>query len=211
MFLCFLQGSWAHPARMSVTFRGTAAWTITWKYWRTRCDSDTWRQQHPILWVSHTSWCKTNANLLGYTCSQYSQCLLYIFFQVVTHFTKKTLSSWKSVPMFTSVAWPQPFSLSSLKVSDHIMVCPWTLNIKILTLFWLYCAHELSHMPIYFFFFSSCQVLMAKNAFWLLFQTSTAPKQHAWWIYVLWHVSQSASLPSPRMRTVRWTSATECP
>lgn len=87
---------------------------------------------------------------------------------------------------------------------------------KLLTLLWLYYSIWtvlfLTNVPIYFFI-SSCQVLMARKSFWLLFQTSAAPKQHAWSIYVLLHVSRSASRLSPltTMRIVRWTSATEGP
>lgn len=60
MFVFFVvffshEGSWAHPARMSVTFRGTAAWIITYKYWRKHYGSDTWPPQRLIRSVSQ--WC----------------------------------------------------------------------------------------------------------------------------------------------------------
>lgn len=63
--LCFHEGSWAHQARMSRTFRSTAAWKITWTYWRKHYDSDTWPLRHLILWVSQTSWCRIRHKTSG--------------------------------------------------------------------------------------------------------------------------------------------------
>lgn len=49
------EGSWERQDKMSVTFRSTAVWTVTWKYWRKHYDFDTWLLQHLTHLVSWTS------------------------------------------------------------------------------------------------------------------------------------------------------------
>lgn len=52
----FLEGFLELLVRMSVTFRGTAVWTIISKSWKKRYSSDTWLQQLLIPLVSPRSW-----------------------------------------------------------------------------------------------------------------------------------------------------------
>lgn len=53
--------------------------------------------------------------------------------------------------------------------------------------------------------FISRQVQMVRKFFWLLFQSSSAPKQLVWLIYPHYNVNQFASQPSllMKMRKVR--------
>lgn len=77
--LLFPKGSWAHQVRMSVTFRSTAAWTVTWKYLRRRYDSDTWHPQRQIHSVSQTNWCRIWQKPFAWYWFGLSQCFLCIF------------------------------------------------------------------------------------------------------------------------------------
>lgn len=134
------------------------------------------------------------------------------FCQVVTRIIKKIRSSWKTAPMFTSLAMLQPLSQNFWKVSvwcvhikDHKCTKCYFISEHY---FCLNCTDSQWILVLFFF----CQALMVRKSFWLLFQSSAAPKWHAWWTYALFSVSLSASQPFvlTKKRKVRWTSATEC-
>lgn len=100
---------------MSVTSRSSAAWTVTWKYWRKLCVSDTWlpqRQTRSVSRSAETSYHNELPRLVGIIHTVASSP-----YQVVIRSTKTTHSFWRNVPMSTSVATPPPLDPSSLKVS----------------------------------------------------------------------------------------------
>lgn len=69
------EGSWERRDKMSETFRSTAVWTVTWKYWRKHYDFDTWLLQHLTHLVSWTSqWRATQRP--AKIASDYSHCSL---------------------------------------------------------------------------------------------------------------------------------------